>query len=172
MYKTNELIDLPYVLRRRPFAVADVFGDREHIEIGGTVKFYKVPRGVLVYAEIFGLPDPKEEYKRPVFGFHMHSGAECSSRGGEAFFETMGHYNPENYPHPRHAGDFPPLFGNGGYALSVFITNRFTPEEIIGKTVVIHSSYDDFSTQPAGNSGKKIACGEIRAVFGSLKFKL
>lgn len=33
---------------------------------------------------------------------------------------------------------------------------------LIGKTVIIHSSPDDFMTAPSGNAGAKIACGEIR----------
>ena len=41
-------------------------------------------------------------------------------------------------------------------------TDRFCVEEIIGKTVIIHNDPDDFHTQPAGNAGKKIACGVIR----------
>jgi len=45
---------------------------------------------------------------------------------------------------------------------SMVLTNRFNLSEIIGKTIIIHSSVDDFTTQPAGNSGTKIACGEIR----------
>ena len=44
--------------------------------------------------------------------------------------------------------------------MSVLI-NKFTVNEIIGRTVIIHSQPDDFTTQPSGNSGKKIACGEI-----------
>ena len=43
--------------------------------------------------------------------------------------------------------------------MSVLI-NKFTVNEIIGRTVIIHSQPDDFTTQPSGNSGKKIACGE------------
>ena len=39
---------------------------------------------------------------------------------------------------------------------------RFTVEEIVGKTVIIHSNADDFTTQPSGNSGEKIACGIIK----------
>jgi len=54
-----------------------------------------------------------------------------------------------------------PLFSNSGYAWSSFLTNRFTVDQIIGRTVIIHSDPDDFTTQPSGNSGKKIACGEI-----------
>ena len=55
----------------------------------------------------------------------------------------------------------PVLFGNNGFAWMLFLTNRFMPEDIIGRTVVIHSLPDDFHTQPSGNSGEKIACGEI-----------
>ena len=44
----------------------------------------------------------------------------------------------------------------------MFYTNRFVPEEIIGHTVVIHDMADDFRTQPAGDSGSKIACAEIK----------
>lgn len=32
---------------------------------------------------------------------------------------------------------------------------------ITGRVVIIHSSTDDFITQPSGNSGEKIACGKI-----------
>ena len=67
--------------------------------------------------------------------------------------------------HPYHAGDLPPLFGSGGVAVSVFLTDRFHLEDIIGKTVIIHSSPDDFTTQPSGNAGAKIACGEIKRAF-------
>lgn len=41
-------------------------------------------------------------------------------------------------------------------------TDRFRVEEIIGRTVVIHSGADDFKSQPSGNAGEKIACGVIR----------
>jgi Cu-Zn family superoxide dismutase len=58
----------------------------------------------------------------------------------------------------------PPLFGNNGSAWMMYSTDRFTIPEIIGKTVIIHSGIDDFSTQPSGNSGAKIACGAIQAV--------
>ena len=41
-------------------------------------------------------------------------------------------------------------------------TDRFSVNEIIGRTVVIHSDSDDFHSQPAGNAGRKIAYGVIR----------
>ena len=44
------------------------------------------------------------------------------------------------------------------------LTDRFRIPEIIGRTVVIHSGRDDFTSQPAGDSGTRIACGVIRPV--------
>jgi Cu-Zn family superoxide dismutase len=49
-----------------------------------------------------------------------------------------------------------------GNAIMAVKTNRFSIHEIIGRTVVIHSQPDDFTSQPAGNAGTKIACGVIR----------
>lgn len=43
-----------------------------------------------------------------------------------------------------------------------FLTDRITLKEVIGKAVVIHSMPDDFTSQPSGNSGEKIACGIIK----------
>lgn len=48
----------------------------------------------------------------------------------------------------------------GGTVVAVY-TNRFYPEEVIGRTVIIHGGVDDFHTQPSGNSGEMIACGQI-----------
>lgn len=59
------------------------------------------------------------------------------------------------------AGDMSVLFGNNGYAFSVFLTNRFRLSDVIGKTVIIHKDPDDYITQPSGNAGEKIACGVI-----------
>lgn len=76
----------------------------------------------------------------------------------------MTHYNPYKCTHPYHADDLPPIFGANGLDFSAFLTNRFSPEEIIGKTLIIHSAPDDFKTEPSGNSGAKIACGVISSV--------
>lgn len=54
-----------------------------------------------------------------------------------------------------------PLMGTDGKAFSMFMTDRFTVNEVIGKTVIIHLHPDDFAAQPSGNSGDKIACGVI-----------
>ena len=58
------------------------------------------------------------------------------------------------------------LFGSNGLALSLFLTNRFSIDEVIGRTVIIHDRPDDFTSQPSGNSGTKIACGVIQRITG------
>ncbi len=133
---------------RRPGAVASVRGVQNNVL--GTVRFYETPQGVLVRAEITGLPSPGG-----IYAFHIHEGSDCASPGG--------HYNPGGLKHPHHAGDLPPLFSANGRAFSVFLTDRFALGQIIGKTVVLHSGPDDFTTQPSGNPGKILACGNIRS---------
>ncbi len=49
-----------------------------------------------------------------------------------------------------------------GYAFSIFLTDRFLLSEVLGKTVIIHGNSDDFTTQPSGKAGDKLACGVIR----------
>ena len=153
-------------LRRRPDALADISGGRENPRLRGTVRFYQTPRGVLVLAEVFGLPDRGTRCERNIFAFHIHAGGACAGNADDPFSAAQGHYNPGDYPHPAHAGDMPPLFSNRGYALQVFLTDRFTVREILGRTVIIHDGTDDFTSQPAGNAGTRIACGVIRKAGG------
>ena len=84
----------------------------------------------------------------------------------EPFADAMQHFDLADCVHPHHAGDLPPLFGNDGLAVSAFLTNRFSVDEVLGRTVIIHDHPDDFTTQPSGNSGTKIACGVIKSLVG------
>lgn len=149
------------ILCNSPQAISKVKGGKQYPEIEGIVKFYKNVFGTIVYAVIDGLPDKTSATKNSIYGFHIHLGNSCSGDLNDEFSNAKSHYNPNNSIHPNHAGDMPPLFGNNGMALSIFLTDRFTVDEIIGKTVIIHINPDDFTTQPSGNSGMKIACGEI-----------
>ena len=156
-------------LTRRANAWAAVRGNQTHPRLLGSVKFFQTQAGVLVLAEIWGLPG-QEENPSGIFGFHIHSGRSCGStperENSEAFSpeftEAGGHLNPQENPHPLHMGDLPPLFARNGYAWTAFLTSRFTIRDILGRTVIIHAGPDDFTTQPSGNAGAMIACGEIR----------
>ena len=165
MYIKNNIPNLVSVLRRRPMAWARIRGSDIYPEIQGKVEFFQTNTGVIVSAKVVGLPQEKDKCKQPIFAFHIHSGERCAGNAEDPFAEAGMHDNPYGCPHPYHAGDMPPLFGAGGSAVLVFLTDRFNVKDIIGKTVIIHSSPDDFTSQPSGNSGMKIACGEIRRSF-------
>lgn len=151
------------IMRGMPTAMAILSGSQDYPEITGSVKFYPTQVGVLTVAEVYGLPRFSGYCNKPIFAFHIHEGQTCSGSGIDPFSNAGTHYNPYNCPHPYHAGDMPSLFGANGAAFLAFLTDRFTVEEIIGKTVIIHDMPDDFRTQPSGNAGNKIACGEIGA---------
>ena len=149
------------VLNGPPQGIAYVMGSKEYPDIHGVFVFYQTKRGVLVVAEVNGLPTSSDPCEDKIFALHMHSGESCTGKENDPFSDSMGHYNPYNCPHPYHVGDFPPLFENNGYAFMMFVTDRFVIDEIIGKTIIIHEKPDDFVSQPSGNAGKKIACGKI-----------
>lgn len=161
---TDSAQKLVCMLRLKPQAMAKISGSIYFPDISGTVSFRKTTFGTLVTADIKGLPFSYEPCASRFFGFHIHEGAVCLPPDGDAFSQTKSHYNPYDCLHPDHSGDLPPLLGNNGYSFQIFLTNSFDTEEIIGKTVVIHSAADDFTTQPSGNSGEKIACGEIKKI--------
>ncbi len=147
-------------------AIANVAGSPAFPKIRGTVIFKEAAGGTYVQADIAGLPHTPSNF----FAFHLHSG-NCSgtpvtaSNGNVDYFpQAGGHYNPTNQPHPQHAGDFPVLLAaptKGGSAHLSFFTPRFTVAEAVGRAVVIHENPDDYRTQPAGDSGMKIACGDV-----------
>ena len=145
--------------RQCSMARAMVKGSDDYPDICGEVTFKQTRKGVIVTAEIRGLPCGNDGGE--IFAFHIHSGACCTGNSADPFADADGHYNPAGKPHPYHAGDLPPLFGNRGYAYMSVLTDRFTVSEIIGKVIIINRRPDDFTTQPAGNAGAKIACGKI-----------
>lgn len=149
------------ILNQPAKAAAYIRGSEKYPDIRGKVTFHTIGSAVLVRSEIMGLPKNENKCESPIFAFHIHAGSACSGTAEDAFANPGMHYNLNQCNHPYHAGDMPPLFGVNGNALSVFMTDRFTIDEIIGKTVIIHAKPDDFATQPSGNAGEKIACGVI-----------
>lgn len=129
--------------------------------IRGTVDFYQTQPGVLVVTEMYGLPHGVGGCSGRFFALHIHQGGSCTGNAEDPFADAKGHYNPFDCEHPAHAGDLPPLLGNNGYAWSAVLTGRFGVSNIIGHTVILHEHADDFTSQPAGHAGNKIACGVI-----------
>ncbi len=108
-------------------------------------------------------------------GIHIHAVGRCD--GGSTGFSTAGgHYNPLNKQHGltnpagQHAGDAPNIqIGADGRGTLSFTTDRVTltpgpttVRDSVGRAIVVHAAPDDQMSQPAGNSGARVACGVIR----------
>lgn len=143
-----------------PVANAWIKGSSDYPDIQGRAVFRQTPKGVLVTVQVYGLPY-ENQCASGIFAFHIHNGVSCTGNETDPFADADGHYNPNECPHPYHAGDLPPLFGNHGYAYMSVLTDRFRVGDIVGKVVIIHGKTDDFKTQPAGDAGTRIACGRI-----------
>lgn len=148
-------------INKKPIkAIAQIQGGNGYPYLNGTATFVQTGNGVLVTVSINKLPQ-NSVCNGGIFALHIHEGESCTGNDEDQFSNAKTHYNPLNCPHPYHAGDLPPLIGNSGYAYMSVLTNRFTVNEIINKVIIVHENKDDFSTQPSGNSGKKIGCGKI-----------
>ena len=143
-------------LNAMPEAHARIKGSSDYPELEGNVYFYGLHGGTVVVADIKNILDDK------FHGFHIHEGGSCTGTIQEPFMNAGRHYNTTNTPHPNHIGDLPTILASNGIVFSVFYTNRFFPEDVVGKTIIIHEMSDDFRTQPSGNAGKMIACGKIK----------
>jgi superoxide dismutase, Cu-Zn family len=132
--------------------------------VTGTVNFRQLRNAVGVSASIRGLRPGQH-------GFHIHERGDCSAPDG---MSAGGHFNPTGQPHgnpqsgAHHAGDMPMLRANrrGNATLNTRLTAatlRAGDASIIGKAVIVHADPDDFTTQPTGNSGGRVACGVIEA---------
>lgn len=158
----NQELFINKISRGKPKAVAKIAGSEKYNKISGTLSLYPTFGGTIVVAEIFGLPHEKEKCSNEIFALHIHEGLRCAGNTEDPFAIAGPHYNPFDCQHPQHAGDLPPLFGNNGFAWSCVFTDRFSVDDVLGRTVIIHRNPDDFTTQPAGAAGEKIACGVIR----------
>ena len=97
--------------------------------------------------------------------FIYTSGNSCTGNSNDEFANAKMHLNTTDCSHPFHIGDLPPLIENNGYSYMSVLINKFNINDIIGKVIIIHDMPDDFTTQPSGNSGTKIACGKIEKGF-------
>jgi Cu-Zn family superoxide dismutase len=128
----------------------------------GTVFFSQEGSDVVVRGRITGLRANQEH------GFHVHEKGDCSSDDATS---AGGHLNPGGKRHgpqsgEHHAGDLPSIQAdaNGVALVRARVAGTLLgagAEDIAGKALVVHASPDDYTTQPTGNSGARIACGVI-----------
>jgi Cu-Zn family superoxide dismutase len=127
----------------------------------GVVTFTKEDGGVRVVAKLTGVP-------KGVHGFHIHEFGDCSSPDGSA---AGGHFNPTGTAHAgpaaekRHMGDLGNITADDqGNASLDYVDKHLAmsgANAILGHAVILHANPDDFTTQPTGNAGGRIACGVI-----------
>ena len=97
---------LQNLIYERPDATAWITGNAANPQLSGLVKFYRTSYGgILVEAEVFGLPNIKEQGSSDFYAMHIHEFGNCS----DDFQRTGEYYNPSGSPHPYHAGDLLPL---------------------------------------------------------------
>ena len=103
---------------------------------------------------------------------HIHAKGDCSSPDGKS---AGGHWNPTNQPHGKwgsaegyHRGDIGNVEANAdGMGTITLKTDEWCigcgdpNKDIIGKGIIVHQGADDFTSQPSGNAGARVACGAI-----------
>ena len=146
-----------------------VVGHVELVDEGGRTR---------VRAEVSGLA--------PGFhGFHVHEGSECAGD----FTSAGGHLNPTASGHGAHVGDMPVLHADrDGRARASFVTDHFTVDDVVGRTVMVHAGRDNLANIPeryrssaegappagpdamtlaTGDSGGRVACGAVTGTGGT-----
>jgi Cu-Zn family superoxide dismutase len=132
----------------------------------GTAQLSQTEKGVLIDLDLKGLPPGQH-------GFHIHQTGKCD--GAAKFTSAGGHFGVSGQEHGYHsgkgphAGDLPNLIVPESGDLKQQI---FTPGVTLGSgenslfdadgsAIVIHAKADDYRSQPAGDSGDRIACAVI-----------
>jgi Cu-Zn family superoxide dismutase len=129
----------------------------------GSVTFTQSGDKVLVSGTVSGLKANAEH------GIHVHEKGDCSSGDG---MSAGGHFNPGGQPHgspagtAHHAGDLPSLKADAsGVAKFSFESKSISvgsgANDIVGRALIVHRDPDDYTTQPTGNSGPRLACAVI-----------
>jgi Cu-Zn family superoxide dismutase len=132
----------------------------------GSAELRETPDGVRLVATLRNLPPGPH-------GIHLHAVGRCELPD---FGSAGGHFNPGSRQHglqnPQgpHGGDLPNLqVGADGGGRLEYVTRAVTlgpgPTSLFdpdGTALVVHAGPDDQRSDPAGNSGGRIACGVLR----------
>ena len=128
----------------------------------GTARLKEMENGTLITIDM-QLPEGAH-------AIHIHEKAKCDAPD---FKTSGGHFNPESHKHGLaskegfHAGDMPNLFVEStGHVKTEIFSDRL---HLAGKnglangaTIIVHEKGDDYTTDPTGNAGNRIACAVIK----------
>lgn len=133
--------------------------------VSGEVVFTEENNNVIMKATLSGLTPGQH-------AIHIHEKADCSSADGKS---TGGHWNPTFQPHAKwgadggyHKGDIGNFTADeDGNAVVDFATSEWCigcddeTKNIVGKAIIVHQGIDDFTSQPSGAAGARVACTGI-----------
>jgi Cu-Zn family superoxide dismutase len=134
--------------------------------VSGRLSAMAMGGGVHITGDVGGLA-PNSTH-----GLHVHEKGDCSAADASS---AGPHFNPAGHAHGgpassmHHAGDLPNISaGADGVAhVNVHVMGLTlggaASSNIVGRALVVHATADDYASQPAGNSGARVACGVIRA---------
>ena len=133
--------------------------------VSGILTLKPMGDGVHITGEIGGLQANSSH------GFHIHEKGDCSAADASS---AGGHFNPAATPHGRaghgahHAGDGDNLVADAQGVARVdahfagVSLGGAGANDIAGRALIVHANADDYSSQPAGNAGARVACGIIQ----------
>jgi Cu-Zn family superoxide dismutase len=143
------------------FAVA--FFNQANVK--GEVEFYSKKGGTEVRALFTQLPHSTREH-----GFHIHKAGDLRGEGCMGLCEHFHKGSPKFHGGPptsskeRHTGDLGNIVQDKEY---IFFLKGVTPEELFGRSVIVHEDADDLGkgdfddSKITGHSGKRIGCAII-----------
>lgn len=152
------------VLTKDLAAVSDIHSVK-YQKASGIIKIEELKDEIKVTTDLQGLKPNSR------LGFHIHENGVCE---GPDYKSAGDHLNPDKHDHgrpetsERHLGDMGNIVTNAvGISKQVILLPKSSltdMDKIIGKAVLIHEKADDLKSQPAGNSGDRIACGLIKPI--------
>lgn len=138
-------------------------GAPKDMQVSGKVMFAKAEHGVKVMVDLKGMAPGSKH------GFHIHEKSDLSGPD----LKTAGpHFNPSGKKHggpdgdERHGGDLGNITADdkGNVKTEIMahgVTIDGEKDGIIGRSILVHEKADDMKTDPAGDSGARIAGGVI-----------
>lgn len=159
--KTEDNVDKIYEIKQ----LSILMEPRSKSNASGKASFSELKGVVTMEAQFEGLTPG-------LHAIHLHENADCSDPDG---MSTGGHWNPTFERHGKwgdaegfHRGDIGNFEADeNGFGRILFETDLWCigcddkTKNILGKSVIVHESEDDFVTQPTGDAGGRISCGGI-----------
>ncbi len=132
--------------------------------VSGRVTLMPMNDGVHLQGEIGGLAPGS------IHAIHIHENGDCSAADASS---AGGHFNPSGEAHGKvgtpthHGGDMNNIVANAEGVASVDVhasgpvLGGGAANDAVGRAVVVHADPDDYTSQPSGNAGARVACGVI-----------